>query len=153
MLLEVRSAPSPGWPTSASAAPARSIPIRLRDQEESRQGAWTFRIRTEGRRVRSRIAKKSDGWLDLYAFTREPQYPGRLRARQSLHVNLSALAVRPEPDRSEGAPGVTVVPAESRADRVASEKTTQTIDGDLALLELLADRFGLQFPAGTRFEV
>ena len=41
---------------------------------ENQQGAWTFRMRTEGDEFVLE-SKESDGWLDLYAFTREPQYP------------------------------------------------------------------------------
>ena len=99
-------------------------------------------------------SKESDGWLDLYAFTREPQYPVDYEPGnhytstyphspfvQNLVVQKGTLSSR------------LILRNRELTELKPPETTTQTIDGDLALLELLADRFGLQFPPDTRFPI
>jgi N-hydroxyarylamine O-acetyltransferase len=128
-------------------------PIRLVDSEQCQQGAWIFRIRDEGAEFVLQ-SLEADGWLDLYSFTREPQHPVDYEAGnhwtsthpqspfvQSLMVQKGALTSR------------LILRNRELTELKPLEKTTEAIEGDVALLELLAIRFGLHFPAGTRFRL
>lgn len=54
-------------------------PVPLHDGAESIQGAWRFRVdrvHSEQRGTEYVVrSRHPDGWFDLYAFTREPQFP------------------------------------------------------------------------------
>ena len=117
---------------------------------ESEQGLWTFRIRTEGEEFVLQ-SHESDGWLDLYAFTREPQHPVDYETGnhwtsthphspfvQSLVVQKGSLMSR------------LLLRNRELTELWPPERTTKQFDGDLALLELLTNRFGLALPAEPR---
>ena len=128
-------------------------PIRLRDQEESRQGAWIYRIHTEGREFVLEC-KEGEGWFDYYAFTLEPQHP------VDYETGNHYTATYPHSPFVENLI-VQKAGLESRVflqnylltEMSPREKTLHTVEGEEALIDLLANRFGLHFPSGTRFEV
>jgi N-hydroxyarylamine O-acetyltransferase len=125
------------------------LPLPLRADGGSPQFKWTYRVHEE---APGRFAVQSlrDGaWLDLYAFTLEPQHPIDFemanhftsthpgsRFVQMLTVQKLAREARTILRNTE----LTV----DRGDRV----TITDVEGDL--LVVLADTFGLRLPAGTQ---
>jgi N-hydroxyarylamine O-acetyltransferase len=126
------------------------LPMPLAAGEPVRQFAWTFRLVEEpGLWVLQ--GRQGDGWLDLYAFTREPQYP--------VDFEMSNWYTSTHPD-SRFFHTVTV----QRSTRdiryllrgreftvVRGEQTTTRTLAEEEVLRVLADDFGLDFPPGTRF--
>jgi N-hydroxyarylamine O-acetyltransferase len=126
-------------------------PLALQAGPSSRQGAWDFRLAQEpGLWVLQSL--RGQTWHDLYAFTLEPQYPAdfemanhytsshpQSRFVQTLTVQRSTPEVR-----------YTLRGRDFTVECDGREQT-RTITDDEELLRLLADSFGLVFPAGTRF--
>jgi N-hydroxyarylamine O-acetyltransferase len=126
-------------------------PIRLQGGEPDRQGVWSFRVRNEGEELVLQ-SLESDGWFDLYAFTREPQHPVDYEIGNhytATHPNspfVRNLVVQ------KGSPQSRLILLNRELTEVSSrEKTSETIIDDADLVEVLADRFGLFFPRSTRF--
>lgn len=126
-------------------------PIPLLDNQQSQQGAWSFNLRRAGEEWILFCPQCPMG-ADQYAFTLEPQlpidyeppnyycstHPQSLFA-QTLTAQLPSENVRYILRGNE----LTVADASGiRTDRVKSE---------MALLDLLRERFGLSFPQGTQF--
>jgi N-hydroxyarylamine O-acetyltransferase len=129
------------------------LPIRFADEAEVRQFAWTYRLAEEGGQwvLQSR---RDSAWVDLYAFTLEPQLAVDFEVAnhyvsthpQSRFVqSLTAQRVGPEARH-------TLVNRDYSVDR-GTEISRHTLRNDDELLELLAGTFGLSFPAGTRFRL
>ena len=129
------------------------LPIRFGDGAAVRQFAWRYRLAEEaGQWV---LQSQRDGaWVDLYAFTLEPQLAVDFEVAnhyvsthpQSRFVQ-SLTAQRVEPEARH-----TLVNRDYSVDR-GTETRRHTLRDDDELLELLAGTFGLYFPAGTRFRV
>ncbi len=127
------------------------LPIRFEDGDDARQFAWTYRLAKEARQWV--LQSQRDGaWVDLYAFTLEPQLAVDFEVAnhyvsthpQSRFVqSLTAQRVEPEVRH-------TLVNRDYSVDR-GTEISRHTLRNDDELLELLAGTFGLLFPAGTRF--
>jgi N-hydroxyarylamine O-acetyltransferase len=91
-------------------------------------------------------------WSDLYAFTLEEHYPvdyelGNYYTSthpQSVFVT-TLIAQRVTPDVRLALSGTELTEHRTGA------TTTTPVRSDDELLAILADRFGLEFPAGTRF--
>ena len=49
-------------------------PISFDERDPVKQGAWSFQLVDEPD-VRVLRGLRADGWIDLYAFTQEPQLP------------------------------------------------------------------------------
>jgi N-hydroxyarylamine O-acetyltransferase len=126
-------------------------PIRLDQHDAIDQGAWIFRVKDEGN-IQVLQSLHTEGWFDLYAFTREPQYPVDFVVSnhctstyphspfvQSLVVQRTGLDAR-----------WTLRNRELTEQRPGRQTTTSVPDDD-ALLVTLAEVFGLHFPAVTRF--
>jgi N-hydroxyarylamine O-acetyltransferase len=126
-------------------------PIALERDNAIQQGSWRFRVNGEGD-VQVLQSQHTDGWFDLYAFTREPQYDVDFVVSnhftstyphspfvQSLVVQRNSLDARWILRNREL--------TEQRPDR----QTATGVPDDDALLVTLAEVFGLHFPAGTRF--
>jgi N-hydroxyarylamine O-acetyltransferase len=126
-------------------------PVALREGEESRQHAWTYRLmREEAAWVLQ--SRRGMQWSDLYAFTLEPQHPAdyemahhymsthpNSRFTQTLTVQLTGPEVRH-----------VLRNLELIEDRGATT-TSRHLAGDEERIEVLDRVFGLQFPRGTRF--
>ncbi len=128
-------------------------PLPLEPSGEFVQGLWRFRIVPDGR---ERVLQSggSAGFRDLYGFTLEPQLPIDYVVANhytSTHPNSSftqmAVAQKTSATGAEILRGdvlQTLTPGE------APVEVAKAPAGD-ALLALLRERFGLDFPAGTRF--
>jgi N-hydroxyarylamine O-acetyltransferase len=153
MLLEVRSGREPWLADVGFGASGPLYPIRLREREEAGQGAWTFRVRFENPEFVLE-SKESDGWLDLYAFTREPQHPVDYETGnhytstyphspfvQNLIVQKGGLESR------------LILRNRELTEWTQHEKNTSQVEDEEAVIALLAGRFGLHFPPETRFPI
>jgi N-hydroxyarylamine O-acetyltransferase len=132
-----------------AATPLR--PIALAGGDEVACGGWTHRLlRADSRWV---LQMRSGGaWLDLYAFTEEPQQPADYEMANHFTSTspkspfVQAITVQLP------APGMQLVLrgrelSEHRPDGVS----TVRVEDDDALLDVFAGRFGLHFPPKTRF--
>jgi N-hydroxyarylamine O-acetyltransferase len=126
-------------------------PVAFGDDRPVTQGAWTFRLDAEDELFVLRTIR-SDRWTDLYAFDLQPQLP------VDYEVANHFTSTWP------GSPFVSQITAQLTcpAERLVLRGSTFTVEratgeeredvGDPErLLEVLAVRFGLVFPAGTRF--
>jgi N-hydroxyarylamine O-acetyltransferase len=151
MLLEVEVDNEPWLADVGFGCTGLRYPVLLRPGEPDRQGAWAFRVKSEGQ-VFVLQSQEPEGWLDLYAFTREPQFAvdyvlgNHFTAThphspfvQNLIVQKGSLSSRLSLRNRE----LTEV--------TALGTTVTTLAEDDLLLDLLADRFGLELPPGTRF--
>jgi N-hydroxyarylamine O-acetyltransferase len=128
-------------------------PIRFGESKEVRQFAWTYRlVRSAGHWVLQSL--REGAWTDLYAFTLEPQLPVDFEVAnhyvsthpQSRFVQaLTVQQVTPEERR-------TLIDRELAIERSGGLER-RTVGGADALLDVLAETFGLSFPAGTRFRI
>jgi N-hydroxyarylamine O-acetyltransferase len=126
-------------------------PIRLRPQGPVGQGVWTFQMKNEGDEHLLQTLQP-DGWLDLYAFTMEPQvlidyvvashytstHP-ESHFTQMLIVQQCGLEA-----------GQSLVNREFSIHK-PGEQIKRTLPDEDALLTTLLDTFGMQFSKGTRF--
>lgn len=126
-------------------------PIPLFADRPQRQHAWRYRLSREGDLWVLQTAA-GELWEDLYVFTLEPQLPidyelanyyvsthTDSRFVQTLAVQRSTTETRYQLRNRE----LTIVHGQ--------DVTVEAVDGDEALLAVLAETFGLEFPAGTRF--
>ncbi len=126
-------------------------PVRMASGELSRQFAWSYRVVREGELWVLQFLQAGE-WLDLYAFTLEPQYPidyevaNYFTSTHPRSIFLKMLLVqRPGPE-------VRQVLRDRELTITRGEETViRPIESDDELLALLANTFGLHFPAGTRF--
>jgi N-hydroxyarylamine O-acetyltransferase len=127
------------------------LPIRFLPGEPAAQFAWQYRIMTEGETYILQSARPA-GWLDLYVFTLEEQFPIDYELAnhytstypESRFVKV-LTAQKPGPELRLSLLNRTLT--QRRAD---GEKEILLAD-DEAIREALAELFGLQLPVGTRF--
>ena len=127
------------------------LPIPLRIDQPTTQFSWTYRIVTDGP-FHVLQSRRSDEWLDLYAFTLEEAHAVDYEVANyyiSTHshspfVHMIFVA-RPGADVRYALMNRRLI--ERRPDSTSEMILTD----DEAVLEVLAERFGLRFPAGTRF--
>jgi len=127
------------------------LPVPLRSKRETRQFVWTYRVVEDGGQWVLQTLH-SDSWADLYAFSLEPQELADFELANyytSTHPDsrfVQTLTVQlPSPQAR-----TTLRNRELVVDDGKSLKT-RMIDGETELLEVLAERFDLRFPNGTRF--
>lgn len=128
------------------------LPVPFRPGAPSRHFAWTYRVMEEqaGRYVLQ--SRRGGGWLDLYAFTLEPQL--------AVDYEMANYYTSTHPD-SAFTRILTVQLPTPRARHILRNReliiddggrlSRRLIDSDEALLEVLAETFGLHFDPGTRF--
>ncbi len=127
-------------------------PIALEGDEPVRQGAWAFRMGLEDE-VRVLRGHRSDGWMDLYAFTEEPQLPVDYEVANHFTSTWprSPFVSKVVVQRSGLDERWMLIDDEVRVERPGGTER-HTVASPQELLSVLADRFGLVFPEGTRFE-
>jgi N-hydroxyarylamine O-acetyltransferase len=126
-------------------------PIPLIPGTVTLQFGWQYRVIAEGG-VYVLQSMRPEGWLDLYSFTLEEQYPVDYEVSNhftSTHPSspfVTTLLVQ--------RPGVEFrrMLVNRRLLEYRPEGMSETaVPDDDALLEVLAEHFTLRFPAGTRF--
>ena len=120
--------------------------------EPVRQFLWTYRVMEESPGLWVLQLQRDQGWVDLYAFSLEPQ--------EDVDFEMANYYVSTHP-KSRFVRTLTVqLPApEKRQILRDRELTTDTGNGirsvvirdDTEMLEVLAQKFDLALPAGTRF--
>jgi len=127
------------------------LPVRLQAGEVQRHFEWQYRVMVEGD-LYALQTWRPEGWLDLYSFTLEEQYAVDYEVSnyftstypQSPFVNR-LVAQRLGED-------VRLILVNRQLTEQRSDGVSQTtLADDDAILKTLAERFGLGFPAGTRF--
>jgi N-hydroxyarylamine O-acetyltransferase len=153
MLLEVLIEHEPWLADVGFGGTGPLYPLRLREGQPETHGVWSYRVRTEGNLFVLQ-SQEPDGWLDLYAFTREPQHPVDYVPTNhytSTYPNspfVQNLVVQKRDLHSR----LILRNRELTELKPPGQPTTTAVD-DASLVQLLADRFELVFPAGTRFEM
>lgn len=126
-------------------------PIPFDDDQPVRQGAWTFRLVDEGD-IRVLRGLRPDGWMDLYAFTEEPQLPVDFEVGNHYTSTWphSPFVMRIVAQRSGLDERWMLIDDELRVER--SDGTQRwPVASPEERLSILAERFDLVFPDGTRF--
>jgi N-hydroxyarylamine O-acetyltransferase len=151
MLLEVKVNGEPWLADVGFGGVGPFYPMRLIDQEQSQQGAWTFRIQDEGTEFVLR-SLEPEGWLDLFSFTREPQHPIDYEpANHWTSTHPHSPFVRNLVVQKGTLNSRLMLENRELIELKPQEQTTELIQSDDDLLHLLANRFGLHFPPETRF--
>jgi N-hydroxyarylamine O-acetyltransferase len=125
------------------------FPIPLRPGESNRQFDWEYRLVQEGGAYVLQSIRP-EGWLDLYAFTLEPQEPADYQVANWYTSTHPSSAFR-------SMLRVQLPGPETRLMLVNRTLTETTLQGsretgiadDTDLLEVLKEKFGLCFPEGT----
>lgn len=120
---------------------------------ETRQFAWVYRIVEEdGRRLFQ--SQRAGVWHDLYAFTLEPQHRADYEmANHYTSTHPSSRFVQTLTVQLPGPDARTILRNRELTVETSAASTTTIVEDDDELLEVLAHRFGLLFPPGTRFPV
>lgn len=127
------------------------LPVPFGEAAESTQFLWKYRVVPEGDRFVMQ-SFRAGAWIDMYVFTLEPQHPIDFEVANhytSTHPSsrfVQTLAVQ------RGGPEARLIlrNRELTIDRGDVTDARVIADHD-ELLRVLADSFGLSFPAGTRF--
>lgn len=148
-------------------------PVALGPEEPSRQFLWTYRVaRSRGLTPPIRLGSDAaavpdaaadswvlqslrDGaWCDLYRFSLEPQeHADYVMANHFTSTHPSSRFVQTLTAQvTSPTARTTLRNLELTVDRGVTTET-RTLAGEPELLEVLAETFGLRFPAGTRFGV
>lgn len=126
------------------------LPVSL-DDGESPQFAWTYRVIVEGN-AQVLQSRRGDSWGDLYAFTQEPQLPVDYEIANhytSTHPASRFMQLLTAQRLSRDARW-TLRNRDLLEDR-GTTIITRAIRDDDERIAVLADTFGLVFPAKTRF--
>ncbi len=125
-------------------------PVPLRIGETAEQGVWRCRVVREGD-LYVLQSGRPQGWLDLYSFTLDAQYPVDFQVANyytSTHANSIFRRML-----------LVQIPALERRLALVNRKLTErTLEGvketvltdDGTLLDVLANRFGMRLPEGTQ---
>ena len=126
-------------------------PLRFNIDEVQPQFGWQYRIAAECDYYTVQ-SMRPEGWFDLYRFTLEPRHPidyevanhyTSTHSQSRFMQNL--IAARPSPEARVSLWNRTLLI------QTPSGTTETPVNGDEELLQLLAERFGLHFPAGATF--
>jgi N-hydroxyarylamine O-acetyltransferase len=150
MTLRVDVADAPILADVGFGADGLLLPVPM-DGVLSQQFGWSYRVMESGG-VHVLQSHRGDAWEDLYAFTHEPQLPVDYEIANhytSTHP-ASRFTQRLTAQRLLQDVRWTLRDRELIEDRGATIRTRVIRDED-ELLEILADVFGLEFPAATRF--
>ena len=127
----------------------RSMPIE--PGPELDQFGWRFRL-VDDDEIRVLQTHRPNGWLDLYAFTFEPQYP--IDAEMANHftsTHPSSPFTRTLTAQLSGPERSLILRGRKLIEETPTGETSSEVRED-DLLQVLAERFMLSFPPGTRFE-
>jgi N-hydroxyarylamine O-acetyltransferase len=153
MLLSVR-ADGVDWLADAGFGAGGLLePLPIAPGSGAKQGAWEYRVVEDGRE-RVLESRTATGWGALYGFTLEPQLPSDyVVGNHYTSTHPDSPFTRMVTAQKPGFETHWVLRGETLTERRADLSTVETrVEGAQALLSVLAVRFGLEFPAGTRFQ-
>ena len=115
------------------------------------QGAWAFRLANDGD-VRVLWGLRTEGWLELYSFTQEPQLPVDYEVANHFTSTWprSPFVTKIIAQRSGLDERWMLIDDELRVERPDGTERW-TVASSEERLSVLADRFELTFPPGTHF--
>jgi len=115
------------------------------------QFGWGFRlVDDDGARVVQ--ARRPRGWIDLYAFTFEPQYPVDYEmANHFTSTHPSSPFTRTLTAQVRAPERSLILRGRKLIEETPAGETTSAVRDD-ELLDVLAKRFTLSFPPGTSFD-
>jgi N-hydroxyarylamine O-acetyltransferase len=126
-------------------------PLRFKVDEVQSQFGWQYRIASE-RDCYTLQSMRPEGWFDLYRFTLEPRHPIDYEVANHYTSTYSQsrfiqnlIVARPSPAERVSLWNRTLLI------QTPSGTTETLVEDDEELLQLLEERFGLRFPAGTKF--
>jgi N-hydroxyarylamine O-acetyltransferase len=128
------------------------LPLPLKPDQVTRHYDWRYRLVLEDG-VYVLQSQRPEGWFDLYALTLERQEPADYEVSHyftSTHPSshfVNKLVVQ-QPGKVARWTLVNRLLTEWNPD---GSKVETVLPDDEAILAALAERFGLRFPAGTRF--
>ena len=127
------------------------LPVRLNWHEPVRHFGWQYRVTVDGG-LHVLQSLRPEGWFDLYSFTLEEQHaPDYGVSNYFTSTNPRSPFVNRVVAQLPGKEvRLTLVNRQLTEQRPDGISETTLADDDV-LLETLAERFGLRFPAGTRF--
>jgi N-hydroxyarylamine O-acetyltransferase len=127
------------------------LPVPFGEGAESRQFLWTYRVVPDGDRWIMQ-SFRDGGWLDLYAFTLEPQEPIDYEvANWYTSTHPSSRFVQTLTAQRLGAEArLTLRNRELITDR-GDVVSSRTLQDQTEIIAVLAEAFGLDFPPGTTF--
>ncbi len=126
-------------------------PIRMRSSQDCETPASRFRVERDGE-LNVLQSLRAGGWLDLYTFTLEPQYQVDYEvANHYTSTHPHSPFVRTLVVQRQNVRGRLSLVNRELTEEEGGRETARTLEDDAALLEVLADRFDLHFPRGTRF--
>ncbi len=121
------------------------LPVPLRDGEVVRQFHWTYRV-TEAAGQWVLQSLRAGEWHDLYAFTREPQYPVDFEmANHFTSTHPDSIFVRTLTAQLPGAEERHVLRGREWFIDRGGENRSRTVADDRELGQILAQTFGLEF--------
>ena len=115
------------------------------------QFGWRFRlVDDDGARVVQALRPR--GWIDLYGFTFEQQYPVDYEmANHFTSTHPSSPFTRTLTAQLSGPERSLILRGRKLIEETPFGETTSQVRDD-ELLDVLAERFTLSFPPGTRFD-
>ena len=127
----------------------RSLPID--PGPELDQFGWRFRL-VDDDGVRVLQTRRPKGWIDLYGFTFELQYPvDEEMANHFTSTHPSSPFTRTLTAQLSGPERSVILRGRKLIEETPTGETSSEVRDD-ELLDVLAERFTLSFPPGTRFD-
>lgn len=127
------------------------LPVPLKTHQSVRHFAWTYRV-VEEAGLWVLQSYRDSAWMDLYAFSLEPQqvvdyeianYYVSTHPASRFVQTLTAQRLAPEVRH--------ILRNRELSEDRGDQQTARTLADDDELLDVLKHTFGLQFPSGTRF--
>jgi N-hydroxyarylamine O-acetyltransferase len=126
-------------------------PMRIRPGDLSRQFSWSFRLLEETGFWRLQSLREG-AWQDLYVFTLEPNYAIDFEmANHYVSTHPASRFVQTLAVQRQSPAACYLLRNRELTVIEGDTINVSQIDDDEVLLAVLADRFGLSFPPGTRF--
>jgi N-hydroxyarylamine O-acetyltransferase len=146
MLLEVEAGGSAWLADVGFGGDGLLHPVPLREGEVVRQFHWTYRV-TEAAGLWVLQSLRAGEWHDLYAFTREPQYPVDFEmANHFTSTHPDSIFVRTLTAQSAGPEERHVLRNREWVVDRGGDSRNRTVADDRELGQILSGTFGLDFP-------
>jgi len=127
------------------------LPVSLEQTAESQQFAWAYRVAED---VGLRVLQLRTGadWIDLYAFTLERHFAADYEmANHYTSTHPSSRFVQTVIAQRSATDVRRMLRDRDYSEHRGDVLTRRTLADDDEVLDVLADRFDLRFPRGTRF--
>lgn len=127
-------------------------PIPFRPGDIAVQFSWKYRLMQEGA-VYVLESWRPEGWVDLYAFGLEATYPIDYEVANHFTSTYPESVFRKMLLVQRPGPDVRLMLLNRTLTERTAEGVSEIAVPEGSLIDVLALRFGLRFPAGTRFPI